>query len=506
RGAAGHGALDPAFFDLEALHRIRQEYQRLPRPPFDDETRLRGPAAESVAALRRDGIVRLPGFVPPVTLRRLRRDSARWLLRMRLARLLRPQGIRKAHYDSREYWRPTHRAYVTNDALAESPALGRLCQDPVLLETAGFYLQKPFHVKRIYAMHYRPAPAMAGQQFGWHHDMEDRQLKIMVLLTDIGPGDQPMSYVRGSHRTFRSYEHFLRNELDFESEAGQAGPPEVLDTFGAAGDVFLFDSNGMHRGNRSRGRARSALFVELTADANPGNVWGTRARDVPLDDVAPDGRHPLALFLAVTPKWELAKERPKRKRPTWAESLETPAAWLGRSAAPSAPPSTIWQRVLAAPDHTGANLATHLEGTASFLRAWGQPDHLERAGRYHAVCGNPSGREPICGLDSPELAAEIGDEAAQLVRLWSRLERASLSRALHTYQAGDEPVVLRASDGEPLPVGRRQYLELAHLYAANEAELLARQPARRLRENVEGLLPILGPEAAAQLLAPRSGV
>lgn len=329
--ASGHGALDPAFTDLDTLHRIRQEYQRLPRAPYGDATRLEGPASDLVQALRRDGIVKLPGFVPATELRRLRHDFSRWLRRMRLARLLRPGSVRKGHYDSRAYWHAKHRAYVTNDALAESPTLGQLCQDPVLREAAGFYLEKPPHVKRIYAMHYLRAPAMAGQQFGWHHDMEDRQLKIMVLLSEVGPGDQPMSYVLGSHRSFRPYENFLRNKLDFESDAGDLERTDVFDTLGAAGDVFLFDSNGMHRGNRSRGRARSALFVELTADANLDNVWGTDARGVPLRDPAPDGSHPLRRFLEVTPKWKRVTGQPRRKRPTWAESLETPAAWLGRS-------------------------------------------------------------------------------------------------------------------------------------------------------------------------------
>ena len=166
--------------------------------------------------------------------------------------------------------------------------------------------------------------------------------------------------------------------------------------------------------------------------------------------------------------------------------------------------TAIWDRVRVAPDHTGTSFEAHLLGTASILRAWGQRSCLERAGRYHAVCGNPRGRPSICPIDSPELCEEIGDEAARLVFLWAQVDRASLACAVRSYQAGSDPLLLSTPEGEALPITRQAFLDLAHLYAANEVEVLPRRPSRRIAEAVWGLRPVLCPAAVAQLGGFRS--
>ena len=98
--------------------------------------------------------------------------------------------------------------------------------------------------------------------------------------------------------------------------------------------------------------------------------------------------------------------------------------------------STIWEQVLAAPDHTGTTLETQTRGNR-LDSAGVEAATLRGAGRaLDAVCGNPRGRPPICSLNSPELAAEIGDDASRLVRLRSQVERACLAREARSYQAG----------------------------------------------------------------------
>jgi hypothetical protein len=136
-----------------------------------------------------------------------------------------------------------------------------------------------------------------------------------------------MEYVRGSHRAFHPYPRFLKNALDLEYCRGYLDEIDVVKTVGSAGDVFFFDSNGMHRGTRSRGRVRDALFVELTADRNRANLWGT---ELPRERIrattgATDLFEPL---LSVEPKWKRARQAPRRNRPSWVDSLEDPAKWL----------------------------------------------------------------------------------------------------------------------------------------------------------------------------------
>ncbi len=166
--------------------------------------------------------------------------------------------------------------------------------------------------------------------------------------------------------------------------------------------------------------------------------------------------------------------------------------------------STIWEKVRAAPSHTGTSFEEHLDGTAALLRAWGQRECLVRAGRYHAVCGTTSGRvEPICSLNSPELEAEIGEEAARLVYLWSRVERNSLAREVQSYQAGEDPITVVTVKGDSLAVTRQQYLDLAYLFAANETDVFSRQHSACVWPALEGLYPILCADAVARLNAYR---
>ncbi len=327
RNGEGKKPLEIGFTDLDTLHRVRQEYQRLPLVAEGQSAASDERVRSLVQALARDGVLRLEGYIEPERLRRLQRDFNRFVRRLQTARLF---GLKRfRHYDEREHWRREHRAYVTNDAIRHSAALLELCCDPFLLALAHGHLRKPAHVKRTVAMRYLPSDPIASQQFSWHHDMEDRQLKVMILLSDVGEDDQPMAYVRGSHDVFHPYSRFLTNQLEFDYVRTYLPEIEIVKLTGRAGDAFLFDSNGMHRGNRSRGRVRDAFFVEFTADRNMTNVWGSEVRRSRLEPALLHADHPLGPLLSVTPKWKRVEPQ-QRRRPSWAESLEYPESWTGR--------------------------------------------------------------------------------------------------------------------------------------------------------------------------------
>lgn len=159
------------------------------------------------------------------------------------------------------------------------------------------------------------------------------------------------------------------------------------------------------------------------------------------------------------------------------------------------------RRIRGAPGHTGGEFRDHLEGTAALLRDWGCRPALQRAGRYHAVYGNPEGRQALASAASGELAAEIGDEAEELVRLWSVVDRRGVVEAARAYtravQRGDDRIVLKLAAGGTVAVSRRVYLDLAYLHAANRVEV-ARRTGRNCRR-LDPLRPLLCPEAAAQI-------
>lgn len=132
----------------------------------------------------------------------------------------------------------------------------RLCCHPFIVEISNHYLKKPAFVQQAMAMRYLRGGRMGNDQFRWHHDMEDTRLKVMILLTDVGKNDQYMTYVRASHKLFHPYERFLQNQLDLEYCHQYLNTVEILEATGKAGDMILFDSNGTHSANRSRGPPR----------------------------------------------------------------------------------------------------------------------------------------------------------------------------------------------------------------------------------------------------------
>jgi len=159
--------------------------------------------------------------------------------------------------------------------------------------------------------------------FGWHHDMDDMRFKVMVLLSNVGKTDQCMSYALGTHRIFHPYRMFFQNECSLDYCRAQLGKLEIYDAVGVAGDVFVFDSNGAHRGNRRQSAAvRDVLLLEYTADRS--EIWGG---DIDADLVAELGGppSPLERFVAAQKKWTLPFVR---RFPAWVENLPHVDRWL----------------------------------------------------------------------------------------------------------------------------------------------------------------------------------
>ena len=305
--------------DRTALHAIRQAYGRLPDPQFAANRPRSRRVRRIVTALRRDGMIGVGRGVPRRLLHTVRRQ-----LDASIAVLDRAEFER---YDQHHYWRGDQQALVFNDGLAMAPALTALCRHPLLVGAANHYLGRVAHIKRVYGMRYLPLEQPTTHQFGWHHDMEDRMLKVMVLLTDVTETDQFMSYVTGTQDSFHPLRCFERNPLSFDQLDLDPATAPTVHTIGRAGDLFLFDPNGMHRGQRSLGAARDAVFIEYTADGNRGNVWGSQLGVDQPGMFGSDPEDPLRHFRGLEPKWERAKLRP-RTTTTWLESLDDPACWL----------------------------------------------------------------------------------------------------------------------------------------------------------------------------------
>jgi hypothetical protein len=314
----GRAALDPTALRAETLHAIRQHYHRF-RGVAARERLAAGVEAWS-AELERRGIIKLPGVIGADELEVLRREFEGFVLGLR-RRLARGEGA-KRHYFEEEHWWAAERALVSNNAFKHSPQLLRFACRSDILALARRYLGGAPIIQRALAMRYLGAEVAERDMFTWHHDLEDRRLKVMILLSPVGPDDQHLSYVCGSQALFHPYDMFLRNDCGLDYCHARLGELEIYDAVGAAGDVFIFDSNGAHRGTRRAGaRVRDVFLLELNASA--ANLWGGDADPGVLAELEP---LPTALtrLLAAEKKWAA----PNPELPSWVATLPDLRRWL----------------------------------------------------------------------------------------------------------------------------------------------------------------------------------
>jgi len=334
RNAGGEAPFDESFVTSDRLHGIRQRYQRLKLPATDVHP---SPGVlDYVDQLEKNGIARVPGLVTSGQIETLKADFARFI--DEVDRELASGGGVYAHYDMEMGYRPKQKFYVTNNAFRFSDELVLVAGSDFLCGVARGYLGRRPHLRRAQAMRYEPTPLpflrrkLKNVQFRWHHDMDDRLMKVMIILTDITERDQYMNYVKGSHNLFHPYERFFHNRLDKKYVRKAMGHRhlDIERTIGAAGDAFFFDTNGMHAARRSGGRMRDAFFLGYTT--KPDNHWGADISDHLKEEIARRdwsdvGGNPFEIMLSVPRKWTVESNL-KRTQTSWVLNLYRPETWV----------------------------------------------------------------------------------------------------------------------------------------------------------------------------------
>lgn len=313
-------ALD--HISIEALHDIRQRYRRfrpqraLPIPPISAQVE------EWALELEQNGILKISGLISPDELARMREEFEAFIRNLQ-SKVQWGDGIYK-HYDEEEHVWEKDRAFVCNNAFKYSPQFVKLCCREELSGLANRYLARPAFVTRGVAMRYWPSKPTDNDMFGWHHDIEDSRLKVMILLTDVTSEGMAMTYVLRSHKMYHPYKMFFENTSSLDYCQQHMSEIEIFTAKGQAGDLFLFDSNGTHRGNRKETASiRDVFLVEYTTEKS--DVWGGDINPQAFEGIDFRGHNPFEFMTRVVKKWKKPKTR---KEPTWIENLPHVERWL----------------------------------------------------------------------------------------------------------------------------------------------------------------------------------
>ncbi len=303
-----------------ALHFTRERYQRLPRA-----ANLLRPTSPEIQAqqntLRRDGIIKLEGLLSLEVLSKLKTDFKAFC--GRIDAVQDESEIEKDGF-TKEYFSEEFQLYISNDPFEFSPTLVRFCATPFLLSLIEAYLKKPSFVHQAVASRYLPMSRSGFGSFQWHHDSWGKRLNVMILLSDVAEEDQYMSYLLGSHSIRHPYERYLNSRIENVEEytKGRLSEINYYKATGKAGDVFVFDPNGLHSGNRTDGRTRDSFIINWSADKS--YVW---ALDIPSEthgELEAGKTNPFERIIRA--KSNQRDFFPKYR--SWVESLMHPSSWL----------------------------------------------------------------------------------------------------------------------------------------------------------------------------------
>ena len=198
-----------------------------------------------------DGVLILRGHFTGEALEGMRRDFAGWI----------QKGVSSDEPGSLQV------NEKQGASLRNSEAFSRAAIDPWITALAGYYWGKPVLLAYSFGARLESDPSGNGLgPFQWHHDAHRKQLKAMIYLDHVSRDGQRMDYLPGTHRIWH---RFRRGESGYEetrlSNEAVARYGEPLRCEGPAGTVVLFDTNGIHRGNRNLGPKRDTWVFQYTA-------------------------------------------------------------------------------------------------------------------------------------------------------------------------------------------------------------------------------------------------
>ena len=203
-----------------------------------------------------------------------------------------------------------------------SRALLEVCLKPELTSLINRYLGKRAYITQGVAMRIEPNPNTGFGSFQWHHDAWGKRINMMIILTEVGRGDQHMTYAKVSHRLRHSYDKYANSRVSPQEFAERYSRFEVLDCLANPGDIYIFDSNGLHSGNRTNSRARDTFIIEYTRLSHA--IWAHR---IPAESLAGFSKEQLQPL-----KWILQQDRRKRSLAppvnSWTDGLLRVDKWL----------------------------------------------------------------------------------------------------------------------------------------------------------------------------------
>jgi hypothetical protein len=138
----------------------------------------------------------------------------------------------------------------------------------------AYYRDNPTVHKEFAAPDSRPLVS------GVFHSDAYRQISFMLLLADLSERDTHMEFAKGSH--LRQQPSYDRRQIDQDAVPRLF---EMAHVAGKKGTLFVFDTEGLHRGAYHQNTGRQILHANVTTGTWPFTDTKYRSLDTIFDDV-----------------------------------------------------------------------------------------------------------------------------------------------------------------------------------------------------------------------------
>jgi hypothetical protein len=200
--------------------------------------------------LENGGILILPSYYSGDTLKQMQIDFERWV----------PQ---KPTENEKEFYE------LDKKLLKDSIPLSRFAVDPYLNDLVAYYWGRHISLAETSGVRLNPCEPYEDGSFQWHHDAIRKQIKVYVFLTEVPENGQTLDYIPKTHNithwAIGDYQETRFSQEEIEQYFKNYSKP--INCSCPAGTVVIFDTNGLHRGNRNLGARRDSW----TFNFNGGN-------------------------------------------------------------------------------------------------------------------------------------------------------------------------------------------------------------------------------------------
>lgn len=151
------------------------------------------------------------------------------------------------------------------DASYHFPEINKILESEHINNICKLYLGSDAKVNHIRVERLEPSLSREDVSGLYHHDQIGNRLKILVLLDEVPQDGRCTSYAKKTHKIKWTNYDYDQSRYDTETIEKNF---EISKFFGNKGDIFIFDTNGLHkRDEKAKKPKRAVAFIDI-ADHN----------------------------------------------------------------------------------------------------------------------------------------------------------------------------------------------------------------------------------------------